>query len=74
MDEGGRDHPLVALWRRTSEPVVREALAQRAYKVQSILPDLSVRRLPAAVFPNFDLVRTLANVNWPSEFEPFLDA
>jgi len=74
VDEGGRDHPLVALWRRASEPVVREALAQRAYKVQSILPDLSVRRLPAMVFPNFDLVRTLANVNWPSEFEPFLDA
>ena len=74
VDEGGRDHPLVALWRRGAEPVVREALAQRAYKVQSLLPDLAVRRLPAAVFANFDLGRTLANVNWLSDFEPFLDA
>jgi molybdopterin-guanine dinucleotide biosynthesis protein A len=74
VDEGGRDHPLVALWRRSAEACVKDALAQRAYKVQSILPDLAVRRLPAAIFPNFDLVRTLQNVNWPSEFEPFLDA
>jgi molybdopterin-guanine dinucleotide biosynthesis protein A len=74
VDEGGRDHPLVALWRRSAEACVREALVQRVYKVQSLLPDLAVRRLPAAVFPNFDLVRTLANVNWPSDFEAFLDA
>lgn len=74
VDDGGRDHPLVALWRRSCEGVVREALAERALKLQSILPDLSVRRLPAAVFPNFDLLRVLANVNWPSDFEAFLDA
>jgi molybdopterin-guanine dinucleotide biosynthesis protein A len=74
VDEGGRDHPLVALWRRGTEAVVREALVQRTYKVQSLLPDLAVKRLPAAVFPNFDLLRVLANVNWPSDFETFLDA
>ena len=65
---------MVALWRRSAERAVREALASRAHKVQSILPDLAVRRVPAAVFPNFDLTRVLANVNWPSDFEAFLDA
>lgn len=74
VDEGGRDHPLVALWRRSAEPAVRQALTERANKLQSILPDLSVRRIPAAVFQNFDLARVLANVNWPSDFESFLDA
>ena len=50
------------------------ALAENALKVQAILPDLAVRRLPAAVFPNFELSRVLANVNWPADLEPFRDA
>lgn len=74
VDAAGRDHPLVALWRRGAEAVVRAALAENALKVQAILPDLAVRRLPAAVFPNFELSRVLANVNWPADLEPFRDA
>jgi len=74
VDGAGRDHPLVALWRRSAEPVVQAALAAEAYKVQAVLPDLEVRRLPAQVFPNFDLRRVLANVNWPEDLEVFRDA
>lgn len=74
VDAAGRDHPLVALWRRGAEAVVRAALVEKALKVQAIFPDLNVRRLPAAVFPNFDLKRVLANVNWPPDLEPFRDA
>jgi len=74
VDAAGRDHPLVALWRRSAEPVVRAALAEGAYKVQALLPDLAVRRLPPALFPNFDLARVLANVNWPADLDAFRDA
>jgi hypothetical protein len=49
------------------------ALAERAYKVQAVLPDLKVRRLPSALFPNFDLQRVLANVNWPRDLDVFQD-
>jgi molybdopterin-guanine dinucleotide biosynthesis protein A len=72
VDPSGRDHPLVALWRRSAEPAVAGALAERAHKLQAILPDLAVRRLPPAVFPNFDLKKVLANVNWPADLDPFL--
>ncbi|HZN55363.1 MAG TPA: molybdenum cofactor guanylyltransferase [Candidatus Polarisedimenticolaceae bacterium] len=74
VDAAGRDHPLVGLWRRSAESVVIAALAEGQRKVQAILPDLSVRRLPAQVFPNFDLARVLANVNWPGDLRTFTDA
>ena len=74
VDAGGRDHPLVGLWRRSAEPVITAALAEGQRKVQAILPDLSVRRLPSQVFPNFDLGRVLANVNWPADLRSFTDA
>jgi molybdenum cofactor guanylyltransferase len=74
VDPTGRDHPLVALWRRSAEPVVRAALAEGTYKVQALLPDLAVHRLPSVLFPNFDLGRVLANVNWPADLEAFKDA
>jgi len=74
VDPSGRDHPLVALWRRSAEPVVRAALAEETYKVQALLPDLAVHRLPSVLFPNFDLGRVLANVNWPADLEAFQDA
>jgi molybdenum cofactor guanylyltransferase len=69
VDPSGRDHPLVALWRRGAQPVVREALAEGTRKVQALMPDLAVRRLPPPVFPNFDLARVLANVNWPEDLD-----
>jgi len=71
VDAAGRDHPLVALWRRAAEPVVLAALLEKAYKVQAVLPDLEVRRLPAQVFPNFNLKTVLANVNWPEDLDAF---
>jgi molybdopterin-guanine dinucleotide biosynthesis protein A len=74
VDAAGRDHPLVALWRRSAESRVIAALQDNAFKVQAILPDLAVRRLPAQVFPNFDLKRVLANVNWPEDLDAFRDA
>jgi molybdopterin-guanine dinucleotide biosynthesis protein A len=73
VDPAGRDHPLVALWRRSAEPAVRASLEEKAYKVQAILPDLAVRRLPPILFPNFDLARVLANVNWPPDLDAFRD-
>jgi molybdopterin-guanine dinucleotide biosynthesis protein A len=74
VDPSGRDHPLVALWRRSAEGVVNAALGANALKVQAILPDLAVRRLPPQVFPNFDLKRVLSNVNWPEDLDAFRDA
>jgi molybdopterin-guanine dinucleotide biosynthesis protein A len=74
VDPAGRDHPLVALWRRSAESAVLGALSENAFKVQAIFPDLAVRRLPAQVFPNFDLRTVLANVNWPEDFDAFKDA
>ena len=71
VDEAGRDHPLVALWRRAAEDVVNAALGENTLKVQALFPDLTVRRLPVQVFPNFDLRRVLANVNWPEDLDAF---
>jgi molybdopterin-guanine dinucleotide biosynthesis protein A len=71
VDDAGRDHPLVGLWRRSAESAVLAALEEKAFKVQALFPDLAVRRLPAQVFPNFDLRAVLANVNWPEDLDPF---
>lgn len=69
VDASGRDHPLVGVWRRGAEAVVRAALAEGVRKVQALMPDLQVRRLPPPVFPNFDTARVLANVNWPDDLD-----
>jgi len=66
-DLAGRDHPLVALWRREAEPVVRSALERKRFKVRALLADLSVRRLGPADFPEIDLDRALFNVNEPEQ-------
>ena len=71
VDEAGRDHPLVALWRRAAQDAVNAALREKAFKVQALFPDLAVRRLPVQIFPNFDLRRVLANVNWPEDLDAF---
>lgn len=74
VDGAGRDHPLVALWRRSAEAAVLSALGENAFKVAALFPDLAVRRLPAQVFPNFELRTVLANVNWPEDLNAFRDA
>ncbi len=63
----GRDHPLVGLWTRGSEPKIRAAIEHRAYKVRALLADLHVRRLGPADLPGFDLGRALANFNRPED-------
>lgn len=71
VDPAGRDHPLVALWRRSAEPHVLEALASGAHKVQALFPDLALRRLAPADLPEHDLRRALRNVNWPGDLGAF---
>ena len=71
VDDAGRDHPLVALWRRGAENALTAALDEKVFKVQELFPDLALRRLPAQVFPNFELRRVLANVNWPEDLDAF---
>ena len=68
-DRQGRDHPLVAIWRRSTETVVRGALERGAYKVRGLLPDLRARRLRPEELPGIDLDRALLNLNWPADLE-----
>lgn len=68
-DCAGRDHPLVALWRRDAARAVREAVEEQRLKVRALLCDLSVRRLGPADFPGIDLDRELFNVNEPEQLE-----
>lgn len=68
-DPAGRDHPLVAVWKRATHAVVREALARNAFKVRGLLPDLRTRRVGPAEFPDLDLARALVNVNSPSDLD-----
>jgi molybdopterin-guanine dinucleotide biosynthesis protein A len=66
-DPKGRDHPLVALWRRSAEPVVNEALSHRQYKVRALLGDLVVKRLGPKQLSAFDLEHSLTNANTPPD-------
>jgi molybdopterin-guanine dinucleotide biosynthesis protein A len=67
VDAAGRDHPLVAYWRRSAERAVGEALVARHFKVLSLLPDLRVRRVPADALGIEDSRRVLRNLNWPED-------
>jgi molybdopterin-guanine dinucleotide biosynthesis protein A len=71
-DSAGRDHPLVALWRRDAAAVVRAAVAAERLKVRALLADLEVLRLAPADLPGFDLDRALLNVNEPEQLERLL--
>ena len=66
-DPRGRDHPLVAYWKRTTEPVIRDALAHREHKVQRLMADLVVRRLGPRDLVAFDLEWSLKNANSPDD-------
>ena len=68
-DLQGRDHPLVAVWKRSAEYPVHEALSRGAYRVRSLLPDLRVRRVDPDRYPGIDLDRTLINLNWPDDLK-----
>lgn len=62
-DNTGRDHPLVALWRRSSEGALRTALAEKRHKVRALLSELAVVRIGPREIPDRDLTRALTNVN-----------
>ncbi len=66
-DPGGRDHPLVGLWRRSAEDSVRRALEEGAREVRGVLRDLRVRRLAAADLPDLDWAQALGNWNVPGD-------
>jgi molybdopterin-guanine dinucleotide biosynthesis protein A len=66
-DPRGRDHPLVAYWKRTAEPVVQDALRNKEHKVQRLMADLVVRRLGVRELDAFDLDWSLKNVNAPED-------
>ncbi len=68
-DASGRDHPLVALWRRSAESAVREALSEGRLKVRALLPDLEVLRLGPDRFPGRDLDHILKNLNTPEDLD-----
>jgi molybdenum cofactor guanylyltransferase len=68
-DSAGRDHPLVALWRRPLAAVVAGALERGMHRVRSLLADCSVRRLRARELPDIDIDRMLVNVNRPADLE-----
>ena len=68
-DFSGRDHPLVALWRRGAAAAVRRAVEQRRYKVRSLLTELSVRRLGPSELRGVDLDRALVNINRPEDLD-----
>jgi molybdopterin-guanine dinucleotide biosynthesis protein A len=68
-DFAGRDHPLVAVWARsTAEPVAAAVRAGRL-KVRGLLADLRVRRLGPTELRDFDLERVLCNVNDAEDLE-----
>jgi molybdopterin-guanine dinucleotide biosynthesis protein A len=68
-DRQGRDHPLVAVWRRSSARRVAEAVGRDRLKVRALLVDLAVRRLGPAELADVDADRELFNVNWPDDME-----
>ncbi len=66
-DGTGRDHPLAAVWRRSCQEPIREALALNQFKVRALLAGLRVSRLGPGQVPDRDLTRALLNVNQEEE-------
>jgi molybdopterin-guanine dinucleotide biosynthesis protein A len=66
-DRRGRDHPLVALWRRRMAPLVARAVTEERLKVRALLADCNVRRVRADELTAIDLDRVLLNLNWPDQ-------
>lgn len=69
VDTRGRDHPLVALWRRSTAPVVAEALKEERLRVRGLLADCRVKRLGPRLFQGLDAGRVLLNLNRPADLE-----
>lgn len=69
VDRQGRDHPLVGLWRRRVEPLVRQALAEERLAVGELIQRCRVRRLGPADLAGCDVDAMLQNVNVPDDLE-----
>jgi molybdopterin-guanine dinucleotide biosynthesis protein A len=66
-DRRGRDHPLVALWRRSMAPLVARAILEERLKVRALLADCNVRRVRSSELPAIDVDRAFLNLNWPDQ-------
>jgi molybdopterin-guanine dinucleotide biosynthesis protein A len=66
-DGEGRDHPLVALWRRNVVQSLVTALAARRHTVKLLVGECSVQRLGPEAFPGIDLPSMLLNLNRPED-------
>jgi molybdopterin-guanine dinucleotide biosynthesis protein A len=66
-DPAGRDHPLVAIWRRSAACAVSGALAASALRVGDVVARLSVLRLGGEALGGIDLSAALLNVNRPED-------
>ncbi|MDH3627584.1 MAG: molybdenum cofactor guanylyltransferase [Acidobacteriota bacterium] len=67
-DQKGRDHPLVAIWRRDAAAIVQAAVDETRYKVRSILRELEVQRIAISTLqPQRDDI--LLNVNHPQDWQ-----
>jgi len=67
QDPQGRDHPLVAVWRRAMQESVRVALDGAMYRVADLVSISRVLRLGPQAYPGSDLERELLNVNRPGD-------
>jgi molybdopterin-guanine dinucleotide biosynthesis protein A len=68
-DRSGRDHPLVAIWKRSAERAVGDALAHGFYRVGGLLADFRVRRLGPDELGPIDVDSALINVNTPADLD-----
>lgn len=71
-DPAGRDHPLVALWSRRMQPIVRRAIVARRLRVHSLFVDCRTLRLHPEMLRAQgvdDVERQLLNVNRPQDLD-----
>jgi molybdopterin-guanine dinucleotide biosynthesis protein A len=64
---GARDHPLVALWRRSSREALDQAVNAGALRVLDLVERLRVRRVDAEQSALADHEQQLLNVNRPED-------
>ena len=67
VDASGRDHPLVAFWRRTAEAAITAALCRGELSVRGVLGVVRVRRLAAHDFSVREIDPFLENWNTPAD-------
>ncbi|NIQ85694.1 MAG: hypothetical protein GTN83_12940 [Acidobacteria bacterium] len=53
------------------QPLVDDALDEGRFRVQNLLPDCRVRRMPPSEIPVMDLDHALHNVNWPTDLASY---